>query len=115
MRLSRNDRPKQSLRHLHAVADLIRLPPPRDRGGPARGMAQSGSASALGAEGRGFESLCPDHILKVLTGTWVTVNAFNGNVFAKSYIIRAHSRLRCALRPEHRPDRNTFGAISTCF
>ena len=28
--------------------------------GPARGMAQSGSASALGAEGRGFESLCPD-------------------------------------------------------
>ncbi len=27
-----------------------------------RGMAQSGSASALGAEGRGFESLCPDHI-----------------------------------------------------
>ena len=29
--------------------------------GPARGMAQSGSASALGAEGRGFESLCPDH------------------------------------------------------
>ena len=28
--------------------------------GPARGMAQSGSASALGAEGRGFESLRPD-------------------------------------------------------
>ena len=26
-----------------------------------RGIAQSGSASALGAEGRGFESLCPDH------------------------------------------------------
>src|SRR6185503_14117345 len=26
-----------------------------------RGMAQSGSASALGAEGRGFKSLCPDH------------------------------------------------------
>ena len=26
-----------------------------------RGLAQSGSASALGAEGRGFESLCPDH------------------------------------------------------
>ena len=25
-----------------------------------RGMAQSGSASALGAEGRGFKSLCPD-------------------------------------------------------
>jgi hypothetical protein len=26
-----------------------------------RGIAQPGSASALGAEGRGFESLCPDH------------------------------------------------------
>src|ERR1700694_3951983 len=26
-----------------------------------RGIAQSGSASALGAEGRGFKSLCPDH------------------------------------------------------
>ena len=28
---------------------------------PLRGIAQPGSASALGAEGRGFESLCPDH------------------------------------------------------
>ena len=27
-----------------------------------RGIAQSGSASALGAEGRGFKSLCPDHL-----------------------------------------------------
>jgi predicted CopG family antitoxin len=27
-----------------------------------RGMAQSGSASALGAEGRGFKSLCPDQL-----------------------------------------------------
>ena len=27
----------------------------------SRGVAQSGSASALGAEGRGFESLRPDH------------------------------------------------------
>src|SRR5260221_11636070 len=26
-----------------------------------RGMAQSGSASALGAEGRRFKSCCPDH------------------------------------------------------
>ena len=26
-----------------------------------RGVAQPGSASALGAEGRGFESLRPDH------------------------------------------------------
>ena len=33
-----------------------------ERGGKSgnRGMAQPGSASALGAEGRGFESLCPD-------------------------------------------------------
>ena len=29
----------------------------------SRGMAQPGSASALGAEGREFESLCPDHFL----------------------------------------------------
>ena len=28
---------------------------------PLRGIAQPGSASALGAEGRGFKSLCPDH------------------------------------------------------
>ena len=28
---------------------------------PGRGMAQSGSASALGAEGRRFKSCCPDH------------------------------------------------------
>ena len=27
----------------------------------SRGVAQPGSASALGAEGRGFESLRPDH------------------------------------------------------
>lgn len=26
-----------------------------------RGIAQPGSAPALGAGGRGFESLCPDH------------------------------------------------------
>src|SRR5690606_8584801 len=30
-------------------------------GSPDRGIAQSGSASGLGPEGRGFESLCPDH------------------------------------------------------
>jgi hypothetical protein len=30
-----------------------------------RGIAQSGSASGLGPEGRGFESLCPDHHLVV--------------------------------------------------
>ena len=29
--------------------------------GSSRGIAQSGSASALGAGGRGFKSLCPDH------------------------------------------------------
>ena len=27
-----------------------------------RGIAQPGSASALGAEGRGFKSLCPDQV-----------------------------------------------------
>jgi hypothetical protein len=35
-----------------------------------RGVAQSGSASALGAEGRGFESLRPDHSFS--TTYWIT-------------------------------------------
>ena len=35
---------------------------PRAR--PSRGVAQSGSASALGAEGRRFESCLPDHPLR---------------------------------------------------
>jgi hypothetical protein len=33
----------------------------RPRGGNRRGVAQPGSASALGAEGRRFESCLPDH------------------------------------------------------
>jgi hypothetical protein len=33
-----------------------------------RGMAQSGSASALGAEGRRFESCCPDQLKQRLNG-----------------------------------------------
>ena len=35
----------------------------------ARGVAQSGSASALGAEGRWFESSLPDHKIKELQKT----------------------------------------------
>ena len=31
-----------------------------------RGIAQSGSASGLGPEGREFESLCPDHFKKLM-------------------------------------------------
>ncbi len=50
---------------------LIILPPERGAAIMAglevrlarRGMAQSGSASALGAEGRRFESVCPDQLL----------------------------------------------------
>jgi hypothetical protein len=38
------------------------------RGGLIRGMAQSGSASALGAEGRRFESCCPDHLGRIAEG-----------------------------------------------
>src|SRR5438270_2958770 len=34
------------------------------RGGNRRGVAQPGSASALGAEGRRFESCLPDHLRK---------------------------------------------------
>ena len=33
-------------------------------------MAQSGSASALGAEGRGFKSLCPDILFRVRSDHW---------------------------------------------
>jgi hypothetical protein len=62
---------------LHAVADLIRFPTLAMARGRTRGMAQSGSASALGAEGRGFESLCPDHPKK------------GGTVGPVSYIIAA--------------------------
>ena len=39
----------------------IRIPLPR------RSIAQSGSASGLGPEGRGFESFCSDHLLLVCT------------------------------------------------
>jgi hypothetical protein len=31
-------------------------------GGIRRGIAQPGSASGLGPEGRGFKSYCPDHL-----------------------------------------------------
>ena len=41
--------------------DIETRPDDAGRSVEHRGMAQSGSASALGAEGRGFESLCPDH------------------------------------------------------
>ena len=79
-------------------------------------MAQSGSASALGAEGRGFESLCPDHMHLVLSGDLgrPLLPAHNGNIPTKSYIIRAHFRLRFA-DPSTGLKRNTIGAISTCF
>ena len=38
----------------------VRLPPPMPRG-----LAQSGSASGLGPEGRRFESYIPDHYVGV--------------------------------------------------
>ncbi len=60
--------PQGRMWRLHAPAELVGLRPDRDGGGPARGMAQSGSASALGAEGRGFESLCPDQSARSSTG-----------------------------------------------
>ena len=42
--------------------EAVTIRPHHAIGGQGRGMAQSGSASALGAEGRGFKSLCPDHV-----------------------------------------------------
>ena len=44
-------------------------------GGESRGVAQSGSASALGAEGRGFESLRPDHSNQKSAGNYGEVGA----------------------------------------
>ena len=49
-------------------ASVSMAPPHVGNGGAKRGMAQSGSASALGAEGRGFESLCPDQGARSSTG-----------------------------------------------
>ena len=37
----------------------------QDVSGKCRGIAQSGSASGLGPEGREFESLYPDHLLNI--------------------------------------------------
>jgi hypothetical protein len=42
-------------KELHAYIITVKIPLLR------RGIAQSGSASGLGPEGREFESLCPDH------------------------------------------------------
>ncbi len=39
-----------------------------------RGMAQPGSAPALGAGSRGFESLCPDQSFQHFTATGVFLN-----------------------------------------
>ena len=40
----------------------------------SRGVAQSGSASALGAEGRGFESLRPDHSKPLIYQAILTIS-----------------------------------------
>ena len=40
-----------------------------------RGVAQPGSASALGAEGRGFESLRPDHYKVLIIKAILTISA----------------------------------------
>ena len=45
-------RPQGELHDSHVVNEELVL---------IRGIAQPGSASALGAESRGFKSLCPDH------------------------------------------------------
>ena len=48
-----------------------------------RGIAQSGSASGLGPEGREFESLCPDHLL-----IWLFLEICNS---LRGYFILHHS------------------------
>ena len=65
----------------------------------SRGVAQSGSASALGAEGRGFESLRPDHSKGVKSKTPVSwrpaVGEFGGVVWSCWQVQQFYS---CSLR-----------------
>ena len=68
-----SERSMRGARHFRAAA----ANPFRDTiKGSRRGVAQPGSASALGAEGRGFESLRPDHrkllIIKAILTILVT-------------------------------------------
>src|SRR5882757_1264546 len=44
----------------------------------SRGVAQPGSASALGAEGRGFESLRPDHRINCLALSYLSKFSCSG-------------------------------------
>src|ERR1700722_5161020 len=63
-----------------------------------RGVAQSGSASALGAEGRGFESLRPDQSFEILNKPTTEFSVFSAvrDRPARRYVI-AHSQHRPTL------------------
>ncbi len=60
--LFRRSMPRMALSACPSTAENL-------RGSASRGVAQPGSASALGAEGRRFESCLPDHIFKHLDTT----------------------------------------------
>ena len=47
---------------------------------PRRGMAQSGSASALGAEGRRFKSCCPDQYDTLFDRVFVQLGCATGGM-----------------------------------
>ena len=57
-------RKKKSKTKSQIAADIRHEKWLKKNGIQKRSVAQSGSASALGAEGRGFKSLCPDHYLE---------------------------------------------------
>jgi hypothetical protein len=50
-----------------------------------RGVAQSGSASALGAEGRGFESLRPDHKYSKFSNFLPLTSFANGDSYGSCF------------------------------
>ena len=69
--------------------------------GPLRGIAQSGSAPALGAGCREFESLYPDHFFFSI-GTGFTLGLDSGLHSARVPPIREAGRLT-AFTPDHLP------------
>ncbi len=68
-----------------------------------RGVAQLGSASALGAEGRGFKSRHPDHLRHLRAIRAIMPGAAPGIVFWAAQLLRLLCRLRARVSPAHRP------------
>ena len=61
-----------------------------------RGIAQSGSASGLGPEGRRFKSCCPDHLI-ILKSLHFYKNVLTGVLTIRSYVVLDFTRACAAL------------------